>query len=136
VPTLQCDIHSKARRHSIATEFDEFSPNCPLAIPCRCALVKGRSFFENLGQSQIMTRAKFVCISKTETYSNIWIDGKSIPGTLVSVRFQSVTSGSDENKSFFASTPSGSIELGQMKKEVADQFELNKEYYVDFTAAN
>lgn len=82
-----------------------------------------------------MTRAKFLCISKTETWSNIWVDGKSIPGTLVSVKFQVVTGGSDENKQFFASTPSGSIELGQMKKEIADQFELNKEYYVDFTQA-
>ena len=83
-----------------------------------------------------MTRAKFVCLSKTETYANIWVDGKSIPGTLVSVHFQVVTATSDENKSFFASTPSGTIELEQMKKEVADQFELNKEYYVDFTPAN
>ena len=42
----------------------------------------------------------------------------------------------DENKQFFASTPSGKIELGLMKKEIADQFELQKEYYVDFAAAN
>jgi hypothetical protein len=83
-----------------------------------------------------MTRAKFVCISKTETCSNIWANGNSVPGTLVSVKFQVVTGGSDENKSFFASTPSGSIDLSQMKKEVADQFELNKEYYVDFTSGN
>lgn len=51
-------------------------------------------------------------------------------------KFQAVTSGSEENKSFFASTPSGEISLSMTSPEAWKNFELNKEYYVDFTQAN
>ncbi len=47
-----------------------------------------------------------------------------------------VTSGSEDNQKFFASTPSGEIKLGTINVEAAAQFELNKEYYIDFTAAS
>ena len=39
-------------------------------------------------------------------------------------------SGSEENKKFYAATPSGSIELGQFGEEV---FEPGKTYFVDFS---
>jgi hypothetical protein len=83
-----------------------------------------------------MTRAKFVLVSKTEQIGYHYENGKSTPEIHVTCNFQVVSSGSDENKSFFASTPSGEIKLNLARKEVADQFQLQKEYYVDFSPAN
>lgn len=40
-----------------------------------------------------------------------------------------------ENKAFFKATPSASIEMATINKDAADQFEVGKEYYVDFTSA-
>jgi hypothetical protein len=37
---------------------------------------------------------------------------------------------SEENKAFFAATPSGSLEVGTVKQDV---FEVGREYYVDLT---
>lgn len=51
------------------------------------------------------------------------------------VKLTAVYGDSPENKAFFAATPSGSVELAVVKEEVAAQFELGKEYYVDFTPA-
>jgi hypothetical protein len=51
------------------------------------------------------------------------------------LHFSPVTSGSDENKSFFASTPGGTIQLSMTTPEAWGQFELNKSYYLDFTPA-
>lgn len=73
-------------------------------------------------------RCKFECFSVTKA--------KSWSGTgvafLYSYRFQPVTGGSDENKQFFASTPSGSIEVGAVRD---DLFEPGKKYYLDFSSA-
>lgn len=46
-----------------------------------------------------------------------------------------VTGGSEENKKFYAYTPGGSIKLSVLKEETAKEFEIGKEYYVDFTKA-
>lgn len=46
-----------------------------------------------------------------------------------------VTSGSEENDKFFAATPGGSIRLEVVNKTAADAFELDKQYYVDFSPA-
>jgi hypothetical protein len=51
---------------------------------------------------------------------------------LYAAKMQPVSGGSDENKEFFAASPSGSIELSTVK---ADHFEVGREYYVDFTPA-
>ncbi|MCE9605048.1 MAG: hypothetical protein K8U03_09135 [Planctomycetia bacterium] len=40
-----------------------------------------------------------------------------------------------ENTKFWNYTPSGRIELGTVNPQASDQFELGKEYYVDFTPA-
>lgn len=40
-----------------------------------------------------------------------------------------------ENGKFYAYTPGGHIELGTINPEAWNQFELGKEYYVDFTPA-
>lgn len=74
-------------------------------------------------------RAKFYCASKTEQAS---------PGSTqkqVSITLQPVTNGSDENKQFYQYTPSGKLELNIINPAAASQFEVGKEYYVDFTPA-
>lgn len=67
------------------------------------------------------TRAKFHCGWKSP-------DGSQI-------NLMPVYSGSEENKSFFASTPGGQIQLNILNPDAAAVFEQGKEYYVDFTPA-
>ena len=71
-------------------------------------------------------RAKFVCNWKQ-------IDNN---GNGQQITLSPVYSGSEENKSFFASTPGGSIQLYTINIDAANQFEQGKEYYIDFTQAN
>lgn len=40
-----------------------------------------------------------------------------------------------ENKQFWDATPSGSLQLGVVNPEAWEMFELNKEYYLDFSPA-
>lgn len=40
-----------------------------------------------------------------------------------------------ENTKFWQATPSGEIKLGTINADAAAQFELDKEYYIDFTRA-
>lgn len=72
------------------------------------------------------TRAKFKCvaIAKREGYNGDAFHHAA--------SFQVCYAGNPENKAFFASTPSGSIEISTVR---ADHFEVGKEYYVDFTPA-
>lgn len=51
------------------------------------------------------------------------------------IRMSAVMSGSEENKKFFAWTPSGKIELQTVNPDAGKAFELGKEYYVDFSEA-
>lgn len=51
------------------------------------------------------------------------------------IKLSPVIDGSEENKKFYAFTPIGSIELATLNPEAGNQFELGKEYYVDFTPA-
>lgn len=41
----------------------------------------------------------------------------------------------DENSKFWKWSPSGSLHLGTLNPEASKQFELGKEYYIDFTPA-
>lgn len=70
------------------------------------------------------TRAKFYLYSKTLYMGD----------SATHLLFQAVTSGSPENDAFFKWTPSGKLEMS-VKPEVAEQFELGKSYYLDFTPA-
>lgn len=54
---------------------------------------------------------------------------------LQTIRLSPVTSGSDENKAFYAATPSGQIEIGVVPEAVGKQFDIGQEFYVDFTPA-
>jgi len=49
--------------------------------------------------------------------------------------FNPVVGNSEENKKFFAATPSGEFKLSVVNPDAWKQFELNKEYYLDFTPA-
>ena len=60
-------------------------------------------------------RAKFKCVSVTNHVGQ------------ASVHLEPVTSGSDENKSFYKYTPSGKIELSTINPEAAKQFEPGRE---------
>ena len=71
-----------------------------------------------------MTRAKFKCSEIAEREG--WGEFKKVYAAKLHV----VHGGSEENKAFFAATPSGSIEVGTMQQGL---FEVGKEYYVDFT---
>lgn len=54
-----------------------------------------------------------------------------------SVRLSPVTSGSDENRSFYQATPAGQIEMNGLKRETIDLFgEPGAAFYVDFTPAD
>ena len=65
--------------------------------------------------------AKFLCDS-IKTYAN---GGEVI--------LKPVTTGSEENKTFFDYTPSGEINLRLVKKETLDFFIPGKAYYINFT---
>jgi hypothetical protein len=60
-------------------------------------------------------------------------NGEDGVGTVI--KLNPVMNGSDENKEFYKYSPSGSIELGTMNEGAATQFEIGKEYYVDFLRA-
>lgn len=74
-------------------------------------------------------RAKFKYVSYTSQLSH----GDKELRTLT---FYPVTSNSEENKKFFEWTPSGKLDLGVLSQYAWGQFELGKEYYLDFTPAD
>lgn len=76
-----------------------------------------------------MVRAKFLCIEKGEA-------GLQPCQKTAKITLTPVTGTTEENKSFWKYTPSGKIELQVVNPEAADQFEVGKEYYIDFTPAN
>lgn len=71
------------------------------------------------------TRLKVACQSK-------W-PGKHDGQEIFYIGLNAVYSGSEENKAFFAATPSASITFGTVNKEAAEQFQPGKEYYLDIT---
>jgi hypothetical protein len=72
-----------------------------------------------------MVRAKFIVEFKGDNHR----------GGYSTIKLMPVTSGSEENKTFYKWTPGGSIELSTVNPEAAAGFEVGKEYYVDFTLA-
>lgn len=49
------------------------------------------------------------------------------------ITLYAVTSGSKENEEFYKWTPSGNIILSTINPNAAEQFEVGREFYVDFT---
>ena len=75
----------------------------------------------------MITRCKFKCIEVSK--SEYWgIKGEF----LYSTKFDVVTSGTPENKDFWAATPSGHLTVSTIKK---DCFVPGKEYYIDILEA-
>lgn len=82
-----------------------------------------------------MVRAKFRLDQISRQRWTKYEDGKPVPYEVQTLRFNPVVDGSPENKAFYAATPTGSIELGTVNADAVKQFELSKEYYIDFTPA-
>jgi hypothetical protein len=70
-----------------------------------------------------MVRAKFRCDSKEKSNGGYQL------------RFSAVTNGSVENDNFFKWTPSGQLNMGTINETAAAEFEVWKEYYLDFSPA-
>lgn len=69
------------------------------------------------------TRCKYTCIS-VRKYKH-WDITKEF---LFEAEFTCVTSGSEENKSFFEATPQGSMKVSTY---VEDRFQPGQEYFID-----
>lgn len=69
-------------------------------------------------------RTKFICSSKTES-----------PGGQWSIAFVAVTSGSEENKTFWKYTPTGNAAFSTINEAAVKEFVVGKEYYFDITAS-
>lgn len=80
----------------------------------------------NPTETQMVVRCKFKVDSVTPADAD---------GSVSRVQLYPVYSGSPENESFFKYTPSGSIGIGTINAEAAKQFEVGKEFYVDFIPA-
>lgn len=66
--------------------------------------------------------AKFFCSEKTQTTSGS------------RVKFHPVSRG-EENKTWSAATPSGSIEMGILNPRASEYFVVGKEYFLHFAQA-
>ena len=74
-----------------------------------------------------MTRAKF--------YVNQIIRTSGWNGATIKLQPVYSNDPQHENKKFWEATPSGSIELNINNPDAVEEFELGKEYFVDFTPA-
>lgn len=81
------------------------------------------------------TRCKFTCASVTKRLSSSYnpTTKEYDPRVVFDFQFQVVCSGSEENKAFFASTPTGMIQVSTCSEE---SFALGQEHYVDFTPSS
>ena len=73
------------------------------------------------------TRCKFKCDSITKQKG--WNGAEFV----YDAKFSVVYGDTEENKKFFAATPSGQLSVGGI---LSDQFEVGKEYYIDISEAN
>ena len=82
-----------------------------------------------------MVRAKFRLARIESSMQTQYKDGITSEREMRTLVFWPVSGGSEENKAFWDATPSGEVKLGTVNPEAWSQFELNREYYLDFTAA-
>ncbi len=81
--------------------------------------------------------AKFRLVAAKTQLQSFWENGKTVDKKVVTLEFNPVYSQdpAHENRKFWDATPSGRIELGVVNQKAVDQFELGKEYYVQFSEA-
>ena len=83
----------------------------------------------------------FLVKEKADGSSKIYVYRKS-PALLGSaeegytIALQTVYSDNPENAEFFKWTPFGQLRMGTVNLAAAAEFEVGKEYYIDFTKAN
>lgn len=77
------------------------------------------------------TRAKFILSSVTKMKAWQGLDARF----LYNLKFNVVGGNSEENKKFFAASPSGELNLNTVNESVAFGMEPGKEYYLDITPA-
>ncbi len=82
--------------------------------------------------SPARVRAKFKVESYETRLSGQGPDAQEIRSVKLSV----VYGDSEENKKYFKWTPSGRIEIGMLNPEAWKEFELGREMYVEFFAAD
>ena len=77
-------------------------------------------------------RAKFTVskVAKVRTMSG------PPPGFGYEVTMHPVTSGSEEDKTFWQATPSGQLQMFVLNPAAGEQFEPGDTYYLDFTKAD
>jgi hypothetical protein len=78
-------------------------------------------------------------LNKTKTMSvraKFKVTRKDIQEHGETITLKPVVGGSPENEKFFKYTPSGEMLIGTINPDAASQFEVGKEYYIDFTKAN
>jgi hypothetical protein len=87
-----------------------------------------------LKEKRMATRCKFQCsgVTKRKTSTFNSETQKYEPGFGYDAEFFAVTGDSEENKKFFASTPSGSLKVSTYRDDV---FEAGKSYYLDISEA-
>lgn len=86
-------------------------------------------------------RAKFRCDSITHLITHIYDDDlkQAVPTPARSIKMSPVYGNGDpnhENSKFWKASPGGSLSLDVVNADAVDQFEVGKEYYLDFTPAN
>lgn len=84
-------------------------------------------------------RAKFKVQSIKRTMGSMPKDGKYVPTEMWTLEMSPVYGNGDpehENTKFWAASPSGSLVLSVVNKAAVDQFDLEQEYYIDFTRAS
>lgn len=82
-----------------------------------------------------MTRAKFKVNEVSKRMGSVKDGNTFVTAPLYTISLNPVVSGSAENSAFFAATPNGSIMIGGLSEAVANTFQLDGEYYIDFTLA-
>lgn len=94
-----------------------------------------------------LTRCKMILSSITRTMGTKYdpelppappvrnTKGGYVPSEQFTLKFHPVADGSEENKRFFAATPSGSLELGIVNAAAVEHLKLNTAYYIDIVEA-
>lgn len=84
-----------------------------------------------------MVRAKFKVGSVEKSMGFVYDEKtqKNVPSEVCTVKLTPVTSDKEEKKTFWDTTPSGSIVINCANLDDVNIFKLEKEYYVDFTLA-